>query len=285
MIVYTIEVLQYLKMVSIQIVHAACFAFHCTSSFVFLVLLSINSPWNALIGSAHSLRTENGTVLVVTESKSFMPAWMLWGAGMISASMHWYQWKCVSIGDMMQILHTGVNVYRWIDYGLSSPLMLAVVQTLCGITNEWLVVTSMMFQSTLMLACLFMEQCKNDITYKFVYCCAVYLIGIWGPVFSVLSDTSPPDFVYVIVFGIFEVFSCFAVVFFIVNFGYKTPEWGEIVYASASITSKLLLQWTLYGGVISASSGNSSVVVGIITGCILIFGLLFSVIALKTSDF
>ena len=132
--------------------------------------------------------------------------------------------------------------------------MIVAMALLCGVEDPWLLTAMGSLQSLLMVISGLCEPtCPWQI---FVVNTVVYAVVVWGPMFDYLSNANPPAFVWVIVMGLYCVFATFGVVYGLHNvFGVITNP--EPAYISLGITSKLTLQWTIYGGVVQNGDGGA----------------------------
>jgi hypothetical protein len=261
-------------------VHAMCGVLHVVSSVVLTGLLASDAEWHAQATSTYAVRNDHDqTSVKVRFLESFMPAWLLVGAGLVSGVSHLFLVN-MSEYDLNMIYHSGVNPVRWVDYAVSSSMMLVVIGSLSGVTNEWIMVQTCALQATLMLVSCLVEKHNDDpsIVVYYALACALHVVGVWAPIFDALSYNNPPYFVYGIMIGIVAAYALFGVIFALVWFAHWSAEWGETAYAAASVTAKVLLQWTLYGGVVAAS-GNASALVGGITAGAFFLGMIVVVVS------
>lgn len=192
---------------------------------------------------------------------TFRPELLLVVAGLISGTQHGlcylYAWRGQQI--------------KWLDYSISSALMIVVLGNLCGMSDPFLLGTVALLQSYLMGVSYVMEMVEPFPTVPFFATVGVYVLGVWTPIFGYFySDSSVPAFVTIIIVSLFLVYSSFGVLFWL--------QARDVAYLSASLTAKVLLQWVLYGGTRSRSE-DASLVVSLLTGLIVLAGLLFAWLA------
>jgi hypothetical protein len=173
------------------------------------------------------------------------------------------------------ILSTGRNPVRWVDYGPTSAAMVVAVGAQSGVTEVWSLVGMALIQGLLMLFC-DVAEAEMDRGRRFVGLSAVlavfHLVGVWGPVFNALAAASVPAFVYVIVTVLLVLFLSFGVVYaFVAANPDVNPYHTEILYMTLGVVSKLELQWLFYGGVIRR---GDAALAGITVG-VLLFGVVF----------
>lgn len=155
-------------------------------------------------------------------------------------------------------LAKGANFARWIEYSISSSVMILVIAMLVGIYDIAALIAIMLLNATMILFGWMMEL-HNQSTKKtdwtaFIFGCIAGIgpwlaIGIylWNPG----SDTRAPNFVYWIYFSIFLFFNSFALNQYL---QYKqVGKWrdylyGERAYIVLSLVAKSLLAWQVFAG-------------------------------------
>ena len=152
------------------------------------------------------------------------------------------------------------NYARWIEYSLSSSLMVVLIAVLPGITDIAALGAIFGVNAAMILFGLLVEHYEtpgkpNFMSYWFgVLTGAVpwVLIGIyiWAPGIS----ASPPAFVYGIFFSLFVFFNSFAVNM-ILQYR-RVGKWadylyGEKVYIVLSLTAKSVLAWQIFGNTLA----------------------------------
>jgi hypothetical protein len=152
------------------------------------------------------------------------------------------------------------NYARWIEYALSSSVMVVLIATLPGITDVAALGAIFGVNAAMILFGLLMEHYEspgrpNWLSYWFgVLAGAVpwIVIGIyiWGPG----SVGEPPAFVYAIFVSLFIFFNSFAINM-VLQYR-KVGRWadylyGEKVYIVLSLTAKSALAWQVFGGTLA----------------------------------
>lgn len=133
---------------------------------------------------------------------------------------------------------------RWIDYSISSTLMIAAIGLLSDIDTPMIIFISI-FNSFSMVYSGYKEENATPCT--FGWSCVIYTVTVWLPIFLTLKN--PPEFVYAIISGLYVVYVSFAVIYALYSvYGAISTAAGEALYIVASLTAKLLLQWTIIGG-------------------------------------
>lgn len=152
----------------------------------------------------------------------------------------------------------GINPARWIEYSLSSSLMIVVIALLVGISDIATLVAFVFLNASMILFGWMMEL-HNQSTQKtnwtsFIFGCIAGIgpwIGIAIYLASPGSADKAPTFVYWIFFSIFVFFNIFAInqVLQYKKVGkWKEYIYGERAYIILSLVAKSLLAWQVFAG-------------------------------------
>ena len=160
-------------------------------------------------------------------------------------------------------LRRGVNYARWMEYSLSSSLMIVVIAMLVGIYDVAALMLMFALNATMILFGWLMEllnqhtQRTNWTPYWFgVFAGAVPWVAIGIYLFGAGSDGSggPPTFVYFIFGSIFVFFNVFAVNM-VLQYRRVGPWrdylFGEAVYIALSLLAKSALAWQVFAGTLA----------------------------------
>jgi len=157
-------------------------------------------------------------------------------------------------------LKKGMNLARWIEYSLSSSVMIVVIAMLCGVYDLPSLIMLFALNACMILFGLVMEV-HNQTTEKtnwlsFIFGCfagllpwiviAMYFLGA-----ARATDGIIPSFVYVILISLFVSFNIFAInmVLQYKKVGkWKYYVWGEIIYILLSLVAKSALAWQVFSG-------------------------------------
>ncbi len=157
------------------------------------------------------------------------------------------------------------NYGRWIEYSITSSLMIVLITMICGVVDLAAILAIFGVNAAMILFGLLMEKYETPGRpnwLAFIYGCfagiipwIIVLIYVWSPGFG---DQNPPGFVYGIIASLFVFFNIFAVNM-ILQYK-KVGRWkdylyGEKVYIILSLTAKALLAWQVFASVL-AGSGN-----------------------------
>lgn len=181
------------------------------------------------------------------------------------------------------LLRRGRHPLRFIEYSLSSPLMLVAIALLCGIFEQYALIGIFLAMFSCNILGLLAEhlasmkpkektdeedrllrsldnraqQEHHTVTWIAHVAGWVCVIGAWLPIliaFSVSNSEgteSAPDFVYVIVATMFILFNTFGINQLLELSGVYGHETAELVYIMLSLTSKSLLGWLIFGNVLA----------------------------------
>ncbi len=155
-------------------------------------------------------------------------------------------------------LAKGINYARWMEYSVSSSLMIVVIAMLVGIYDISALVGIVLLNATMILFGWMMEL-HNQTTKKtnwtsFIFGC-IAGIGPWIAIGIYLWNPGgadkAPNFVYWIYFSIFLFFNSFAVNQ-VLQYK-KVGRWsdylyGERAYIILSLVAKSLLAWQVFAG-------------------------------------
>ncbi|MEK7570578.1 MAG: heliorhodopsin HeR [Patescibacteria group bacterium] len=156
-------------------------------------------------------------------------------------------------------LKKGMNIARWVEYSLSSSLMIVVVVMLTGMYD----LTSLMlvfFLNMMMILFGWVMEVHNQTTKKtdwtsYIFGCIAGLVP-WIAVALYLfnageGEFKAPTFVYWIFFSIFVFFNVFAINMILQykKIGkWKDYLYGERAYIILSLVAKSLLAWQVFAG-------------------------------------
>jgi hypothetical protein len=163
-----------------------------------------------------------------------------------------FQWYSRNLG-------MGANYARWIEYSLSSSVMLVVIAMLVGIYDVASLILIFSLNASMILFGWLMElhnQTEKEVnwtsfgfgTFAGIMPWVVIGIYLFG---SGNGDGGPPAFVYVIFGSIFVFFNVFAInmVLQYKKIGpWKNYLFGERVYILLSLSSKSVLAWQVFAG-------------------------------------
>jgi hypothetical protein len=178
----------------------------------------------------------------------------------ISAFAHYFVSSPRIFGWYVHNLLKSRNYARWIEYAVSSSLMVVLIAMLPGITDAAALLGIFFTNAGMILFGLLMEHYEepgrpNWSPYAFGIILGIMpwiAVGLylWSPT----TTASPPGFVYVIFLSIFVFFNTFAInmVLQYKRIGlWKNYLFGESVYILLSLTSKSALAWQVFAGTLA----------------------------------
>jgi len=151
------------------------------------------------------------------------------------------------------------NNFRWIEYSVSSSVMIVLISQICGITDVTALLAIFGVNASMILFGWLQEkyaQPGNGEWLPFIFGCITGIVPWIAVVIYVIapgstSDVSAPGFVYGIVISLFAFFNSFAAVQLLQYRG--RGKWsnylrGERVYIVLSLVAKSALAWQIFGG-------------------------------------
>ena len=187
---------------------------------------------------------------------------LAWGTAtflLLSALFHFIV-ATIGFGKYLDELRHGRNRFRWVEYSLSSTLMIVLIAGITGITDVAALVSIAFVNAAMILFGWVMEVVNDPNTGRvwwtpFWFGC---IAGV-GPWFAIAAGLfggltidgadQPPTFVYGILISIFVLFNCFAVN---QRLQYRqVGTWsdyvfGERVYGVLSLVAKSVLAWQIF---------------------------------------
>jgi hypothetical protein len=156
-----------------------------------------------------------------------------------------------------------INVYRWVEYSLSSSIMIIVILQLNGVSQISTLIAVFGVNASMILFGWLQEKYTtpgNGDMLPFWFGCIAGIVPWVVVIFNLLhpkgpTETSVPGFVYGIVISLFLLFNCFAIVQWK---QYKAKgRWanylhGERIYIVLSLVAKSLLAWQVFAGALAS---------------------------------
>ena len=154
------------------------------------------------------------------------------------------------------------NYGRWIEYSVSSTIMIALIAMICGISDIAALLAIMAANASMIFFGLLVEKYEtpgrpNWLSFWFGCFAGIVpwiaiVIYVWSPN---LDGPAPPTFVYGIIVSLFIFFNIFALNM-ILQYK-KVGPWrdylfGEKVYILLSLTAKSLLAWQVFSAVLAS---------------------------------
>jgi hypothetical protein len=239
----------------------AAAAFHLASAVLFLVLVTdFDLPITASYPTQDPALTERlfpPEVLTEVTTGYGVAAFSL-----LSAAFHLLVGTAGN-ATYNRAIATTQNPFRWIEYSLSSTLMIVLIIMLLGDYDIGALIGVAAANVSMVLFGWLMERHNtpgaDDVDwYPFVFGCiagiapwivgAVYFAGALGN-----ADEAVPTWVWALFISVFVLFNCFAVNQFLQYRGtgrWRNYVFGEGVYIGLSFVAKTALMWQVYFGTV-----------------------------------
>lgn len=183
-----------------------------------------------------------------------------WGVAIfliLSALAHWYIASPLGFRNYKRDLEHQRNNARWIEYALSSSIMIVLIALITGISDVAALVAIFGVNVSMILFGLLQEKYQNPgdggMLPFWLGCIAgitpwlaigIYLVSPGAP-------NEVPTFVYGIFISLFVFFNCFAINQWLQY--KKVGKWsdylyGEAVYITLSLVAKSILAWQVFAG-------------------------------------
>ena len=177
----------------------------------------------------------------------------------LSAFFHFFVSSGPIFPKYVDGLKKHINIYRWVEYSLSSSLMIVLILQLNGVTDYIALIAAFGVNVSMILFGWLQERYtepgSGDLLPFWFGCIAgalpwiaifINLLAPSGP-----PDTSVPGFVIGIVISLFIFFNCFAIVQwkqYKANGKWADYLYGERWYIILSFVAKSLLAWQVFTG-------------------------------------
>ena len=232
------------------------------ASFIAIILLANDAslPVNATyMTEAPGTGSFSSPVQLFNLNISFMVAAFLF----LSAFFHFFITSGGNFARYTDGLSKHINVYRWVEYSLSSSIMIIVILQLNGVTQISTLIAVFGVNVSMILFGWLQEKYTtpgNGDLLPFWFGCIAGVVPWIVVVFNLLHPNGPseakaPGFVIGIVISLFIMFNCFAIVQWK---QYKAQgKWanylyGERIYIVLSLVAKSLLAWQVFAGALAS---------------------------------
>jgi hypothetical protein len=149
------------------------------------------------------------------------------------------------------------NYFRWVEYSISSSVMIVLIAQICGVTDITAIISIFGVNASMILFGWLQEKYEtpgNGGWLPFIFGCIAGIVPWVGLMFYVLSiggaaKTAAPAFVLGIVISLFVLFNTFAIVQYLQY--KKVGKWsdymrGEKSYITLSLVAKSALAWQIF---------------------------------------
>jgi len=151
------------------------------------------------------------------------------------------------------------NIFRWVEYSLSSSVMIVLIAQICGIADIVALLAIFGVNASMILFGWLQEkytQPKDGDLLPFWFGCIAGIVPWIGLIIYIIapgstSTNQTPGFVYGIIFSLFIFFNSFALVQYLQYRG--KGKWsnyirGERAYIVLSLVAKSALAWQIFSG-------------------------------------
>jgi hypothetical protein len=157
------------------------------------------------------------------------------------------------------------NYFRWVEYSLSSSVMIVLIAQIVGISDAAALIALFGVNASMILFGWLQEKYETPGSggwLPFVFGCVAGIVPWLAIALYVIApgaatDVEPPAFVYGIIISLFVLFNSFAIVQVL---QYKrVGKWsnylnGERTYITLSLVAKSLLAWQIFAGTLAPGS-------------------------------
>ncbi len=177
----------------------------------------------------------------------------------LSALFHWLIVSPPFFDRYVAGLAEGRNTFRWVEYSLSSSIMIVLIAALTGILDIAALTALFGVNAAMILFGLVQEKYENPGGSLLSFWLgsvvgAVPWVAIGIYLASPGSSATPPGFVYAIYFSLFAFFNVFALNMWLQyrQIGrWKDYLFGESAYVALSLVAKSLLAWQVFAGTLA----------------------------------
>lgn len=181
----------------------------------------------------------------------------------LSAFFHFFITSKKNFARYTDGLSKHINVFRWVEYSLSSSIMIIVILQLNGVTQISTLIAVFGVNVSMILFGWLQEKYTtpgNGDMLPFWFGCLAGIVPWIVVIFNLLhpkgpAETSVPGFVYGIVVSLFIMFNCFAIVQwkqYRAQGKWANYLYGERIYIVLSLVAKSLLAWQVFAGALAS---------------------------------
>ena len=157
------------------------------------------------------------------------------------------------------------NYFRWVEYSVSSSVMIVLIAQICGISDSAALIAIFGVNASMILFGWIQEKYETPGSggwMPFIFGCIAGIVPWLAILLYVIApnsrtDAEPPAFVYGIIISLFILFNIFALVQWL---QYKrVGRWanylvGERTYITLSLIAKSALAWQIFAGTLVPAS-------------------------------
>jgi len=223
-------------------------------------IIEITSTFSAGPPGCTTAEVEPCERFVINNFDAQLAYWVA-GFSLLSALFHFLTISGAFVGQYASQLQQNRNAFRWIEYALSSTLMILIIMLLSGLTTFSSLI-GVAFANIGMILFGWVSEIANPRDRKktdwtpFIFGCIMGLgawLALYGSLFLNLAQlglplTEIPTFVWFIIITQFALFNVFGVnhAYQLTSSSNSTYLDGERYYIWLSLISKSLLAWSIY---------------------------------------
>lgn len=189
-------------------------------------------------------------------------AWMIAAFLALSAFFHILVSSPAFFPKYVAGLEQHRNTFRWVEYALSSSLMIVVIMQLNG-TADYIALLALFGVNASMILFGWLQERYttpgNGDMLPFIFGCIAGVVPWIAVVINIISPKGPaeasvPGFVYGVVISLFLLFNCFAIVQwkqYRANGKWADYLYGERWYIVLSLVAKSALAWQIFAGMLN----------------------------------
>jgi len=228
-----------------------------------LAILFLSTDWSLPVRATYlSDAPGTGNFAAPVELFSLNTSYAVAAFMALSAFFHFFVSSGPIFPKYVDGLKRNINVYRWIEYSLSSSIMIVIILQLNGVTDYVAFIAIFGVNVSMILFGWLQErysQPGSGDMLPFWFGCIAGVVP-WIAIFiNMLSPSGPPEssvpgFVFGIVISLFIFFNCFALVQWK---QYKAEgKWADYLYGERwyiilSLVAKSLLAWQVFVGALT----------------------------------
>lgn len=182
----------------------------------------------------------------------------------ISAAFHFLVASPIFFRRYSDSLLENKNIFRWVEYSISSSIMIVLISQLCGVTDVAAIIAIFAVNASMILFGWLQEKYNkpgDGQWLPFIFGCItgavpwlIIILLVIGP--KANPHVAPPGFVYGIIISLFLFFNCFAYVQlkqYQAKGKWANYLYGERAYIILSVVAKSALAWQIFGGTLAGN--------------------------------
>lgn len=233
----------------------------CAHAFQAILIVILSTDFSLPVTSTY-MQGPPGTTL--TETVTLFNTPVAWGVALFFALSAFFHFWVASVGFRRYIagLTHQHNYFRWVEYSISSSVMIVLIAQICGIADAWALLAIFGVNASMILFGWLQEKYEvpgNGGWVPFIFGCIAGIVPWIIIAFQLIrpggsNTVAVPGFVWGIVISLFIFFNIFALNQWL---QYKrVGKWrnylfGEKAYILLSLVAKSLLAWQVFAGTLA----------------------------------